>query len=357
VTAPVTDVGLTVAVLSYDGRRLLEGILPSLAAQSLTGFRTVVVDNGSRDGSVGWLAEHWADIEVVALPENVGVTPALNVCLDAATGSELVVLLNNDLELSEHALTELVAAMEEYPEAGSAAAKLLDFNDRCVLDGAGDLLSWAGTGMRRGHGEVDHGQYDRPEAVFGACGGAAVYRMAAVEEVGGFDESFFAFFEDVDWALRAQLAGWSCRYVPNAVIFHMGSATIGRGMSEFTQYHLWRNAIWIVAKDFPLAAILRHARRIVYVQAAQLVVAARAGRLALWARAIGHALRELPRVLRARRGVQATRRVGMGELEAAVAAGQRPRRSSASKRPTTRGPAGALESALRRASRWRPPRR
>ena len=79
--------------------------------------------------------------------------------------------------------------------------------------------------------------------MFGACGGAAVYRGAALEDVGLLDATFFAFSEDVDWALRAQLAGWDCRYVPTAVVYHMSSATLGRGLTEFTAYHLWRNAM------------------------------------------------------------------------------------------------------------------
>lgn len=108
----------------------------------------------------------------------------------------------------------------------------------------------------------------------------------------------------------------------------------GKGMTDFTQYHLWRNAIWLVAKDLPLGAMLRHAPRLLYVQAAQVVVATRAGRLALWARAIGHGLRGLPRVMRARRRVQGARRVGLAELEAAVAAGQPPRRSNARRPPS-----------------------
>src|ERR1700730_5138981 len=157
-------------------------MLPSLAAQRFPGVRLVVVDNGSRDDSVSWLALQWPDVEVVRLPENVGVTRALNVCLDAAR-TEFVALLNNDLEMHPDCLAELVSALRAHPEAGSAGAKLLDFNERGVIDGAGDVFTWRGTGHRRGHGEPDRGQYDEPRAIFGACGGAAVYRRSALQEV------------------------------------------------------------------------------------------------------------------------------------------------------------------------------
>jgi len=308
---------LTVAVLSYDGRHLLEVILPSLARQSFRDFEVVVVDNGSRDDTVAWLAERWPQVEVVSLAHNVGVTAALNVCARAGRG-ELVGLFNNDLELDSDCLGELVAAMREHPQAGWAGAKRRDFEQRDVIDGAGDVFTWAATGGRRGHGERDVGQYDQPRAIFGACGGAALYRCSALEQVGEFDEDFFAFYEDVDWNLRAQLAGLSCRYVPGAVVYHMGSATIGRGLSDFTRYHLWRNTLWIIAKDLPASSLLRHAPHLLLGQLVNLAVALRDRKLGIWLRVWRDALRGLPRALRKRRAVMARRRIGWRELEAIV---------------------------------------
>jgi GT2 family glycosyltransferase len=308
---------LTVAVLSYDGRHLLEVILPSLARQSFRSFEVVVVDNGSHDGTAAWLREHWPDVQVVSLPENVGVTAALNVCARAGR-APLLALLNNDLELDPDCLGELVAALSEHPQAGWAGAKLRDFYEREIIDGAGDVFTWAATGGRRGHGERDRGQFDEPRAIFGACGGAALYRRSALEQVGDFDEDFFAFYEDVDWNLRAQLAGFSCRYVPTAIAYHMGSATIGKGLSDFTRYHLWRNTLWIIAKDIPATALLRHAPRLIIGQLVNLAVAVRDAKLGLWLRVWRDALRGLPRMQRKRRTVQASRRVSLDALEQIV---------------------------------------
>ena len=308
---------LTVAVLSYDGRHLLEVILPSLAGQRFRDFEVVVVDNGSRDDTVSWLGESWPQAQVISLPENVGVTAALNVCAHAGQG-ELVALFNNDMELEPDCLGELVAALEEHPEAGWAAAKLRDFEQRELLDGAGDVFTWAATGGRRGHGEHDRGQYDTPGEIFGACGGAALYRRSVLRLVGDFDEDFFAFYEDVDWNLRAQLAGFSCRYVPTAVAYHMGSATIGRGLSDFTRYHLWRNTLWIIAKDLPAGALLRHAPQLALGQLVNLAVALRDRKLEIWLRVWRDALAGLPPVLRKRRRAQERRRVTLAALEAVV---------------------------------------
>lgn len=308
---------LTAVVLSYDGIPLLEKILPTIAAQRGIEFRTIVVDNGSSDGTREWLSEHWPDIDVVHLPENVGVTPALNICLRAAD-TEFVALLNNDLELEPDALARLTQALIDHPNAASAGAKLIDFYDRTVLDGAGDVFTWAGTGGRRGHGELDRGQYDRPQAIFGACGGAAVYRRTAIEDVGEFDESFFAFYEDVDWALRAQVLGWGCRYVPDAVVYHMGSATIGKGLTDFTRYHLWRNGLWIIAKNYPASALVRYLPWLILGQAVNFALAVRDRKLGIWIRVVRDAARGLPAVLRRRRDIQEKRRASLRQLQSVV---------------------------------------
>jgi GT2 family glycosyltransferase len=313
----VSEPRVTAVVLNYDGRHLLETALPSLAAQRYRDFRTVVVDNGSGDDSRAWLAERWPAVEVVGLPVNVGVTRALNVCVGAAAG-ELVALLNNDVELDPAFLGELVAALDAHPEAGVAAPKLIDFHDRRRLDGAGDVFHWSGYAARRGQGELDRGQYDRARAIFGACGGAALYRRAAFAEVGGFDEQFEAFLEDVDWSFRAQLAGHGCFYAPSALAYHMGSATLGSRLEGRTLYLNWRNAVWTIAKNYPAGALARHSPELLGLQLKGLAKALRDRQLGLWLAVWRDALRGLPAILRKRRDVQRSRRLRLRELERIV---------------------------------------
>jgi GT2 family glycosyltransferase len=308
---------VTVAIPSYNGRHLLETALPSLAAQSFRDFAVLVVDDASSDGTADWLGDRWPEVRLLALGENVGVTAALNACV-GESDTELVMLLNNDVELEPGCLGALVRALDLHPGAGSAAPKLLDFHDREVLDGAGDVLTWAGSPARRGHGERDRGQYDAPGEILGACGGAALYRRAAFSRVGLFDSQFFTYYEDSDWSLRAQLADLSCRYVPEAIVYHMGSATLGRE-SDFTRYHLWRNGIWLIAKDLPARSLLRHLHQLLYGQLWNLGLAVRSQRLGLWASAWRDALRGLPGMLQKRRRVQAKRRISVRELERRIA--------------------------------------
>jgi GT2 family glycosyltransferase len=313
---------LAVAMPTYNGRDLLEVMLTSIARQTVQPAEVIVVDDCSDDATLEYLRESWPEVRVVAHSSRRGVTAAMNTCITAAR-TDLVALFNNDMELRPECLERLVAELDRQPEVGSVTPKMLDFEHPEVLDGAGDLLIWRGGGRRRGHGERDVGQYELAEEVFGPCGGAAVFRRSALAEVGGFDEAYFAYYEDIDWAFRAQLLGFRCRYVPGAVLFHRGSATLGRGMSDFNGYHLWRNPVWLIAKCYPGPALLRHSPSIVRGQLGNLYTALRERKARVWIRATRDALRGLPAALRRRRAVQGTRVIGFAELERVARAGRR----------------------------------
>lgn len=312
---------VTAAIATYNGRSLLEIVLDSLERQTYRDLRTVVVDDCSTDETVAWLAERWPQVEVVVHEHNRGVTAALNTCMAAGAESELLLLLNNDVELDEQCVERLVAEMDAHPEAAVAAAKLRDFTRRELLDGTGDVYTWAGFAYRRGQGEIDCGQYDEMTEVFGACGAVALYRNAAFEQVGPFDERFYALCEDADWSFRARLLGHGCRYVPGAVAYHVGSASLGPRLSEFTLYHNWRNQIWMVLKDYPVRSLVRHAPDLLLGQLAMLLVAVRRRCLGAWLRAWRDALRGLPWVLRERGRIQRGRSVDARALEAVVQSG------------------------------------
>jgi GT2 family glycosyltransferase len=304
---------VTAIVLTYDGRALLEVVLPSLAAQSEPAREVIVVDNGSTDGTSEWLRSQWPQVKVLALPTNVGVAAALNQGV-AQAGGEYVALLNNDLELAGDWLAEMVAGLQRHPDAASVACKLRSYRDRERLDGAGDVLTRRLVAFRRGGGELDEGQYDREEEILTPTAGAALYRASALAEVGPFDESFWAYFEDVDWGLRAQLAGWRSWYIPGALAFHMGGATTGGDRNPFYLVLHHRNRIGLMVKDLPLALLLQSAPAILREQAGTLVHCARNGTLGLYLRALLGALRLMPRWLAARRRIQRGRRVPVSRL-------------------------------------------
>jgi GT2 family glycosyltransferase len=308
---------VTLAVLNYNGRELLDIVMPSVLALDGAGdARVMVVDNGSEDGSCGHVHDRWPDVEVLEIPENIGVAAALNRAL-AASDSEFVALLNNDIELERNWLGELIGALDAHPEAASASGKLLRFDDRATIDAAGDLMLWSGAVINRGYGMPDDGRFDSPQAVFAACAGAALYRRSAFDLVGPFDESFFAYLEDIDWGVRAQLAGLSSRYVPAAVGYHMGGATTRRRKGFYGRLQR-RNTLLLVAKDFPLDALLRHGWKITVNQGLWLAASARDGMLLEHLRAWGELAARLPEALRARRVIQGSRVISTRELSAVI---------------------------------------
>ncbi len=303
-------------VLTYDRRDLLDVILPSLERQTLPDARVLVVDNGSSDGSAAYVRDRWPSFGVLDLEQNIGVAAALNRGV-GAVDTEYVALLNNDLELDPDYLERLVEALDRYPEAASAAGKMLSYHDRTRLDGAGDEFKWSSTATRRGFGEIDTGQYDRPEEVFSACAGAAVFRRAAFGIVGPFDEDFYAYLEDADWGLRAQLAGFTARYEPATACYHMGGATTAGDQRRYGAM-LRRNEIWLVVKNYPARALVRHATKLLVHQGGWVVTAAREHELRGELGALTAAARGLPRMLRKRRAVQAARRVPLERLDAII---------------------------------------
>jgi len=317
---------VSVVIPTWNGRAMLDLALVSLERQSLAPLEVIVVDNGSTDGTVEWLRERRPRVEVVALEENAGFAAGVNRGLERARG-EYVALVNNDVELDPDFLRELAAGLERDPGAASAASKMLRFDDREVIDATGDTLRWSGIALQRGQGERDRGQYDRPERVFSACAGAALYRRSALDEVGDFDEAFFAYLEDVDWGFRAQLAGHGCAYVPTAVAYHVGSASTRReGRLDPFFYGLpRRNDVWLVLKNYPAGALARYAPLVLVNHLGLVYVAVRDGMAqAHWA-ALRAAAAGLPRVLRQRRAIQSRRRVGRRELETLVTRGRPPR--------------------------------
>jgi GT2 family glycosyltransferase len=305
-------------VLHHCDPRLLDVVLASLDRQTYRDFETVVIDDASQDGSAEHLRRRWPDVRAVRTGESaVGVSAALNFAV-AAARCEYVALLNNDLELDPDWLGLLVETLDRHPEACSASGKLLNFHRREIFDGAGDILRWSGAATHRGFQERDVGQYDRPEAIFAPCAGAALVRRSAFEDVGLFDEDFFAYQEDVDWGLRAQLLGLASRYEPRAIAYHMGSATTGRQPGRYALLQR-RNQLLVVIKNYPLVALVRHCPKVVVGQVGQLLDGWRQGAWRLQPTAWRQVLARLPETLRKRWAVQRSRRVSAAQLGAIMA--------------------------------------
>ncbi|MCO6451692.1 MAG: glycosyltransferase family 2 protein [Caldilineales bacterium] len=228
-----------VIIPNWNGARHLRVCLDSLRRQTHPDFEVIVVDNGSTDESRSMLREEFPEVKVLAFDDNYGFVIASNRGAQMAA-ADVVVMLNNDTEAEPGWLAALCQALEENPQAGAAASKMLLFDRRNILHSAGDMLGPDFMPRNRGVWEIDHGQYDADVWVFGPCGGAAAYRRALWEELGGFDESLYMYLEDVDLAWRAHQAGWKTLFAPEARVYHHLSAT---GGGVIASYYVGRNTV------------------------------------------------------------------------------------------------------------------
>jgi GT2 family glycosyltransferase len=304
---------VTVVVPNWNGERFLRLCLGSLRDQSFRGFETIVVDNGSVDGSIALVEEHFPEVNVVPLGENRGIASAFNAGIEASS-TEYVVLLNNDTEQDPGWLEALVRTAEDHPEAGLFASKLVDFHDRTILDGAGDAMRLSGLPYRLGHGERDTGRFDRPGHVFGACAAAALYRKDMFDEVGLFDEDFVSYCEDGDLSFRAQLAGYRCFYVPGAVVYHMGSASTGGKRSPTATRLGSRNSFSLLVKNLPLSSVPHILPFFIAGQLGRLITASATGSLRAHLEGLAGAWRHLPLMLGKRTGIQKRKKLPDAEV-------------------------------------------
>ncbi|MGF1506472.1 MAG: glycosyltransferase family 2 protein [Anaerolineae bacterium] len=299
---------------NWNGLHFLQTCFDSLLAQTHSPVEIIVVDNASEDGSQAFIREHYPTIRLLALDENRGFTGACNAGIQAAQG-DIVVLLNNDTQVEPDWAEQIAAAFARHPDAGMVASKMLLFDRRDTLHTAGDFMRVNGLPGNRGVWQPDGPPFDREAYVFSACGGSAAYRRAMLDEVGLLDDDFFFSAEDVDLGWRAQLAGWRCVYVPQAVVYHHLSAT---GGGKTASYYNGRNFIWLIAKNYPGDLLRRHWRAVLAGQIGRAAEAIRAwrGESALATlRGMLTGLLTLPHVLRKRRQVQALRTVPLDYLD------------------------------------------
>ncbi len=209
-------------------------------------------------------------------------------------------------ELAPDWLRVLVDVLSSDQCSASAAGKILDYSDRQRIQEAGSTFAWEGRPRHRGAGELDVGQYDEETYVFSVCAGAALYRRAVIQAIGGFDAAFFAYLEDTDWGFRAQLAGYRAIYTPTAVAYHIGSATTNAAEIPVS-YLSVRNTLALIAGNYPKNALVRYSVLILTVQARYFVGALKRGLGSMYLRAYVDFLRMYSDVLKKRRRIAAIR--------------------------------------------------
>lgn len=302
---------VSIVIVTWNGRQHLDACLAAVAQQEDVSFETILVDNGSTDGTADYVRERFPWVHLVVLPENRGFAGGNNAGAQAARGRYLA-FLNNDTAARPTWLRAMVGGLDERAGFALVTARIVYMHDPATIDSAGDgVLRWGGA-FKHHHGAPAH-VADVSREVFGVCGAACLMPKALFDELGGFDEDFFASHEDGDLSYRARLRGYRCRYVADAIVLHRGSATLGR-TSTLSVFHGQRNLEWMYLKNTPASLLVRTFAGHVLYDLAAAAYFARAGHLGTFLRAKAAAAAGLRRLLRKRAEVQRTRRVTASDI-------------------------------------------
>ncbi len=251
----MTDV--TIVIPNYNGIAFLDACLNSVFQQTDVLMEVIVVDNGSSDGSQDYIRKCFPECRLICLRQNYGFCRAVNEGIKRAK-SPYIILLNNDTEVCPDFARQLLLAIREDDRRFSCAAKMLKYHARDLVDNAGDYYCALGYGVTRGKGRPA-GKYQKGCRIFSSCAGAAIYRKDLVEKLGGFDEAHFAYLEDMDLSYRAKIYGYYHWYVPEAEVYHVGSATSGSRYNRFKVLHSAGNNVYLIYKNMPFLQMLLNA--------------------------------------------------------------------------------------------------
>jgi len=312
---------ITLLIINWNSGDWLKKCLKGVARQTVRPDRVLLVDNGGTDHSLEGIEEILSGIEIIHNSENLGFAKANNIALKLAD-SYWTVLLNPDAVPEPDWLGKLIKASGEYPDFDSFACKMLDAANPERLDGTGDAYHTSGHAWRHGYGLDSNLDNELAMECFSPCAAAAMYRTDILKQVGGFDERFFCYFEDVDLGFRLRLMGYRCLYVPQAIVAHAGSATTAK-RSDFSVYHGHRNMVWTYFKNMPSLLFWLYLPQHILLNIVSIFVLALRGQGRVAFQAKYDAIKGLGSVLKERKIIQKRRQVGSMYLRRNIAKGLR----------------------------------
>ncbi|OGC76579.1 MAG: hypothetical protein A2Z27_00645 [candidate division Zixibacteria bacterium RBG_16_50_21] len=237
---------VSVIILNWNGERFLKNCLNSLFNQTYSNREIIVVDNSSTDGSRTILESLAGKIRLIKSERNLGFAAGNNLGIKNSSG-ELIFLLNNDTEVDQECVEALVSASQQAADIGMCAPKVRYLQDQEILNSTGVIIYPDLTALNRGIGERDRGQYDKSFSIFCPYGAAAMYKKEMLDRIGLLDEDYYMFREEDELGWRANLAGWRCVYVPEALVYHHRSAAT-MVFSAFKLFYGERNRLYTCFK-------------------------------------------------------------------------------------------------------------
>ena len=305
---------IVVVIPSWNHAHGLRACLDSVQAQTLKPH-IIVVDNGSTDDSVAIIEKHYPNVELIKHEKNLGYSGGVNPGFRRAMEMDYdyVAPFNNDAIADRNWLKYLAAYLNTHADTGIVTCKLLSADGK-HLDSTGDYYTTWGLAYPRGRGEADITRYDNETNIFGASGGASLYRVAMLREIGILDDNFFAYYEDVDISFRAQLAGWKIAYVPDSKVYHEMSVT-GARIKGFFTYQTMKNLPMVLWKNVPLPLLPTVLPRFTLVYISFFVSAAQRGQLYYAVKGSLRATVLLPKKMWQRRRIQKNRKVDVDYIK------------------------------------------
>lgn len=302
-----------VIIVNFNSGPLLRRCLDALKVQTYRDFRAYVVDNASSDSSAEGIETDYPFLTLIRPEANLGFAAGNNAGLRAAGNCRWIALLNPDAFPEPDWLEKFLAGAHRHVDCAFFGCKMLQADDPDRLDGTGDIYHVSGLAWRRDHGWLEAEGAVEDGEIFAPCAAAALYRRDVLSEVGGFDESFFCYFEDVDLAFRLRLRGYRCCYVADARVKHMGSAITGR-RSDFSVYHGHRNLVWTYVKNMPPLLLWVYLPLHLVANLSGLLIYSLTGRADVIFKAKRDAIKGLGQAWVARDAIQSSRKVPVSEL-------------------------------------------
>jgi GT2 family glycosyltransferase len=256
---------ISVVILNYNGLQFLEPCLKSLLGSTYRGFEVILVDNGSKDGSVEYLEKNFSKeprLKIIPLGKNHGFAMGNNIGYKYTNpNSEFIFFLNNDTEVENDCLEKIILKMEKDATIGAAQPKIRSMTDRKKIDAVGGIVDYYGRTWHRGFSEYDYGQYDSVSETFYAQGAAIIVRRNVIEKIGLFDPVYFIYYEETDLCWRIWLAGYKVAVIPEAVVYHYGGGVMTQKDPQkkyLMFFRLRRNHITTMLKNYSLPNIFKY---------------------------------------------------------------------------------------------------
>ena len=240
---------VSIIIPNFNGKQFLTDCLNSITKQNFSLYEVIIIDNASTDESVEYIKDNYAEFTLIQNLENLGFATAVNQGIKASN-AEYVFLLNNDTELDVECVSNLLNCIDNDETIFSVSSKMIQNQDRNLIDDAGDEYTILGFTQKVGNNKSSE-LYRSKREIFSACAGAAIYRRGIFDIIGYFDENFFAYMDDVDISYRARIYGFKCVYCPDALVYHHVSATSGSKYNAFKIRLAARNNVYVPYKNMP----------------------------------------------------------------------------------------------------------